>query len=597
MPPVVSATSVSKAFGLTVLFENVSLALEEGERLAIIGRNGSGKSTFAKLLARLDEPDDGQVSWRKELRVSFVPQVDSFETGLSAYEVLASTLPEGEPERERRIGEALGRAGFRDKLQPVDAMSGGERKRLAIARGLLTRPDVLILDEPTNHLDIAAVKWLEDLLLQAKHATVFISHDRFFIQNVAQRIVELDRLYPGGYFAVRGGYGDFLENRELFREQLAQYQASLANKVRREVAWLRQGAKARTTKQKARSDQARELIAELEGVTRVEQRADLEFSSSQRKSRELVKVEQVAKTVEGRTLFSNVSLILSPGSKLGVVGLNGSGKTTFLKVLLGELQPDRGRVVRAHKLRVVKLDQLRSSINREETLQQVLCREGDSVVFNGQEVHVAGWARRFLFRPEQLSLPLKLLSGGEQARAMLARLMLEPADILVLDEPTNDLDIPTLEVLEEALLEFPGALVLVTHDRYMLDRICQVVLGLWGRGESALFADHWQWMRAVEDTPAEQRSEAAKADTRERGPQRKLGYTEQRELQGMESKILKLEAKVSALEAELQTQSAESDAAAFAARCKDLAALQAEVEALYNRWAELDEKRRSLEGG
>lgn len=594
MAPLVSATKVSKVFGLVTLFEGLSLAVEERERIAVIGSNGSGKSTFLRILAKLEDPDDGSVSWRKHLRLSYVQQEDSFPVGATAYAVLRAVLPEHDPDAERKVGQALGLIGFREKTQPVAAMSGGEKKRLAIARGVIVEPEVLLLDEPTNHLDIAGVRWLEELIRSSAFATLFVSHDRYFIQNVAQRVAEIDRRYPGGYFAVKGAYSEFLDTRATYLEQMEQYRASLANRVRREVEWLRQGAKARTTKQKARSDQAKELVAELQGVTRIEQRANMEFASSQRKSRELLKIEHLGKKMGERTLFQDISLILSPGSRLGVVGLNGSGKTTFLRTILGELPPDHGRVVRASKLKVALLDQLRVGLDPEMTLQRMLCRgDGDAVVFNGVEVHVAGWARRFLFQAEQLALPLKKLSGGERARALLARIMVEPADLLVLDEPTNDLDIPTLEVLEDALIEFPGAVVLVTHDRYLLDRVCQVVLGL-APGKSALFADFLQWERELQSSDNGDSKAAGKSDTRSRAPARKLGYIEQREFEGMESKILACERKVKDLEALVNAPESASDASKLQEYCAALAEAQQQLERLYDRWAELDEKRQKM---
>ncbi|MBN8548607.1 MAG: ABC-F family ATP-binding cassette domain-containing protein [Deltaproteobacteria bacterium] len=597
MAPLVSATKVSKIFGLVTLFEGLSLAVEEHERIAIIGSNGSGKSTFLRILAKVEEPDDGTVSWRKHLRLSYVQQEDAFPADANAYEVLRAALPEHDPDAERKVGQALGLIGFRDKSQPVAKMSGGEKKRLAIARGVIVEPEILLLDEPTNHLDIAGVRWLEELLRGASFATIFVSHDRYFIQNVAERVAEIDRRYSGGYFAVKGAYSEFLDVRATYIEQMEQYRASLANRVRREVEWLRQGAKARTTKQKARSDQAKELVAELQGVTRIDQRASMEFAASQRKSKELLKIDKLTKKFGDRVLFSDISLILSPGSRLGVVGLNGSGKTTFLRTLLGELEPDGGRVVRASKLKIALLDQLRSGLNREVTLQEMLCgNDGDAVVFNGEEIHVAGWARRFLFQTEQLAVPVKKLSGGEQARALLARIMVEPADLLILDEPTNDLDISTLEVLEDALIEFPGAVVIVTHDRYLLDRVCQVVLGLSG-GRSGLFADYVQWERDLDAAPSKGVLSADKGDTRSKGPAKKLGYIEQREFEGMESKILACEKSIKESEALVNSEEAATDAGKLQEYCAALAAQQSELEKLYERWAELDEKRRKITSG
>ena len=593
MAPVISTQKVSKGFGLVPLFSEISIAVEDGERVALIGRNGSGKSTLLRILAGLEPPDDGTVTVRKQLSVSYVAQVDTFQADHSAYDALAAVIRPDDSHREQKIGETLGRFGFRDKVQATSAMSGGERKRLAIARGIIAEPDLLLLDEPTNHLDIRGVEWLEQLIVQTRSACVFVSHDRYFIQNVAQRVVELDDRYPGGYFAVAGDYTKFLETRASYLEQLEQYRASLANRVRREVEWLRQGAKARTTKQRARTEQAGELVAELQGLRRVESRAGLEFSSSGRGTKELLKVEAIGKSFGTRPIFHDVSLILAPGSKLGVVGGNGTGKTTLLRTLLGELQPDVGRIVRANKLQVAVLDQLRAVLDHDQTLKQVLAGDGDTVEFNGQRYHVSGWAKRFLFRPEQLLLPVHRLSGGERARALLARIMAQPTDMLVLDEPTNDLDIPTLEVLEEALLEYPGALVLVTHDRYLLDRVCQVVLGMSGWGAAPLFADYRQWERwlaaGVEQREREDLAISGEAVGSERQP---LSAAEYKEWKGMEGKISSAENKASAIETLMASPEVASDPSQLSAHCESLAKLHAEIETLYARWSELDARRR-----
>ena len=594
MAPLISAQEVTKEFGITPLFEKLSIAVEDGECLGIIGRNGSGKSTFLRLLAHEDDPDDGSVAWRKNLRVAYVPQVDTFPEGSTAYSVLSSVLSEDDTQRERRISEALGNIRCNDPDRELSSMSGGERKRLAIARALITKPELLLLDEPTNHLDIAGIMWLEEVLRNASFATVFISHDRFFIQNCAERVIEIDKRYPGGFFSVAGSYAEFIETRTTFLAQLEQYRDSLANKVRREVEWLRRGAKARTTKQKARSSQAIELTEELKGLTRNDRSVGIEFAGSNRKTRELIKIDGISKSFGERPLFKDVSIILSPGSRLGVVGLNGSGKSTFLKTALKEIHPDTGRVIHANKLRIALLDQLRTQLKKEQTLKELLCRDGDAVVFNGQEYHVAGWARRFLFQTPQLSVPVSRLSGGEQARALLARIMLEPADILVLDEPTNDLDIATLEILEDAIAEFPGAVILVTHDRYLLDAACQTVLGLYGGGDSALFADHRQWERALdENSPSAERTKAT-PPTRIKDPPKKLSYNEERELSKMEVRILEAESKLKAVEVEIAAPENASDASKLHAKCEELTQLQREVDALYSRWSELVGKKKAF---
>jgi len=518
--------------------------------------------------------------------------------GSTAAGILAAVLPADTADRDRLVHETLGRIGLRSGTEVVDSMSGGERKRLAIARGLIIEPEILLLDEPTNHLDIAGINWLESLLREARHATIFVTHDRYLIQHCAERVIEVDPRYPGGYLSVRGDYTTFMETRSTWLEQLEQYRANLANKVRREVEWLRRGAKARTTKQKARSDQARELVHELSQLRSDDRTAGLEFAGSNRGTRELLKAESITCAFGDRILCREVSLLLGPGSRLGIVGPNGSGKTTLLRTLLGQVAPARGSVIPAPRLRAAFLDQLRTGVNRSLTLRQVLCRDSDSVVFNGQQYHAAGWAQRFLFRPEQLSTPLDRLSGGEQARALLARIMVEPADLLVLDEPTNDLDIATLEVLEDAVTEFPGAVLLVTHDRYLLDRVCEQVLGLSGEGHATMVADYRQWERWLEELPRGSTPPAAAPGSARPRPARvRLSYLEEREYAGMERAILKAEEGVAALQNKMNEPGTLQDAARLQSLCTELAAAQQTVDQLYARWSELDERRRAYAAG
>lgn len=600
--PLISAQKVSKIFGIRPLFQDISLAVNEGERVGVVGPNGSGKSTLLRILAGLEEPDEGLVSLRKELSVRYVAQEDRFPDGATVEGVLYAAVPTHEGNPAGRVAEALGQAGFTDREALVSNLSGGQRKRLAIAAALLSAPELLLLDEPTNHLDIAGVEWLEGVVKRGNFAVVFISHDRYFIENVAARVIEIDRRYPGGFFSVNGGYSEFIENRAVFLEQREQYQASLANKVRREVEWLRRGAKARTTKAKGRIDRAGELIAELKGFEPNARTAGIEFSGSERKTRELIRVEGISKKLGERILFENLTLTIAPGTRLGVVGNNGSGKTTLLNTILGKSTPDKGRIVQAPKLRVAFLDQQRSALNLDQKLQELFCRSGDSVVFQGREYHASAWARRFLFRPEQLKLPVSELSGGERARALIARLMLEPADILVLDEPTNDLDIPTLEVLEESLDEFSGAVVLVTHDRYLLDRVASTVVGLTdipGK-RSLLYADYHQWVEVVASTDtvtAEKRTVVFEdKDSTPRAPTRKLSYMEHRELKAIEGKIEAAEKKVAELQASLALPEVVADGVKLQAQCKLLAEAQSEVEKLFSRWEELDARTSRASG-
>jgi ATP-binding cassette subfamily F protein uup len=601
-----SCESISKSYGVRALFANLTLALSEGDHVGLIGPNGSGKSTLLKILAGLESPDQGTRTLRGHTRVGYVPQEPSFPDGHSIEQVLQETLSAAgrDPHEEGgRIARALSIGTFPDPEQIVDTLSGGWRKRLAITQALLLEPDVLLMDEPTNHLDVEGILWLERLLRIRAKAFLVISHDRRFLESIASRMVELNRCYPEGRFEARGRYSDFLEQRDAALQAQADYQSSLANRVRREVEWLRRGPKARTTKAKGRIQSAGKLIEELDQVeSRAAQSSiGIDFSASGRKSKQLLVAEQVTKSFKGTPVVTNLDLLLGPGQRLGLLGPNGSGKTTLLRLLAGTLEPDSGTIVRADGLRIVSFEQHRESLDQAATLRRALAPSGDAVIYQGRSIHLASWAKRFLFRPEQLDLPVSRLSGGEQARLLIAQLMLQPADLLILDEPTNDLDIPTLDVLEDSLLEFAGALVLVTHDRWLLDRVSTILLALDGTGRLEWFADYAQWENAQEraaesGTNANEEGSASAASDEGAGaaPARKakkLSYREQKEWGAMEESILKAEDHVSACQAAMHDPAVMSDAAALQDRSQALVEAQAEVERLYARWAELDEKR------
>ncbi len=578
--PLISALELGKTFGTDPLFSDITLAVDQNEKIALIGPNGSGKSTLLKILSGLEFPDQGEVRPRNGLRTAYVAQEDIFDDKLKVSEVLEEALSEigfSPHEVEGKIEVICGRAGFSDKHAVTGTLSGGWKKRLAILRGLITEPDLLMLDEPTNHLDIDGIIWLEKILSAVNCAILFVSHDRYFIESLAKRVIEINRRYPKGFFSCVGGYTDFLESREDFLTGLQQTKESLANKVRREVEWLRQGAKARTTKSKYRIERAGKLQDKLKSYNLDEGKVSLEFAASNRKSKDLIKIEEVSKELGGKSLFKDVSFILSPGIRLGVIGPNGSGKTTFLNLLLGRIAPDKGKVTIAKNLNFAFFDQKRTQLDRTLTLKESLCPEGDAVVFNGRQIHVAGWAERFLFPKDKLSLPVSSLSGGEQARVLLAKLMLEKTDVLFFDEPTNDLDIRTLEILEESFSEYPGAIVLITHDRYLLDSCSTHVLGL-GKTQGEIFGSYSQWESLLQ-------SKATKV---------KLSPAERKELDNIEKEILKAEKVVEKMQTELISEEIASDAGKLNEHCKKLTIQQKKVEDLYNRWEELEAIKKEI---
>jgi ATP-binding cassette subfamily F protein uup len=607
MPPILNAQGLSKRFGAVALFEGISFPVSEGDRIGLIGPNGAGKSTLLAVLAGEQDADSGDVATRKRTRIAYVLQESNFAPGLTVRDVMDAALARaGVPEaeggsnlREGRLQETAGRTGFPDLKAEAATLSGGWSKRLAIAEAIVTHPDVLLLDEPTNHLDLAGIAWLEALLNEAPFACVMVSHDRYFLENVATEIVELNRVYAEGLLRVKGTYSKFIEGKQAYLEAQSKLQGALKNRVKIEVGWLRRGPKARSTKAKARIDNAQDLIGQLRDVNQRVQTstAGIDFAATDRQTKRLVEFEDVSLSfgsgVDEKKIVGGLNFLITNGMRVGLVGPNGSGKTTLLRLLTGELEPTAGTVKKAASLKIVYFSQLRE-LEEDVTLRRALAPDSDSVVYQGRVVHVASYATKFLFTSEQLNQPVERLSGGERARVLIAKLMLEPADVLLLDEPTNDLDIATLEILEESLLEYTGALVLVTHDRYMLDRVSTIVLGLDGLGNAETFADYSQWEQwQAEGSRFEVQGskEPEVQEVREKSVgKKKLSYLEAREYAAIEDRVEAAEERLNAARDLLDDPSVATNADALTAALHDLEAAQAVADELYARWAELTEK-------
>lgn len=588
MPPIINAQDISKKYGVAPLFQNISFTVSEGDHIGLIGPNGSGKSTLLQILEGRIKPDGGDVAIRKRTRLSYVSQQSDFPPDATVRSVIGNTAS---------VPEILGRAGFTDFDASAASLSGGWRKRLAIVQGLVQAPDILLLDEPTNHLDLDGIKWLETVLQTAPFACIVVSHDRYLLENVATEVVELNRIYEDGLLRVKGNYSTFLQAKEDYLHAQGKRQESLENRVHNEIEWLRRGAKARTSKSKARIDTAQELIAELADLnsrTRVSS-ANIDFLATERRTKQLIELDNLEYAIGDRTLFRGINLMIQPGMRVGLAGPNGSGKTTLLRLLRGELEPGGGKIRSADQLRVVYFDQNRE-LDPDITLKRALAPDADSVVYQDRVIHVASWAARFLFSSESLNQPVGRLSGGERARILIAQLMLQPADVLLLDEPTNDLDIPTLEILEESLLEFRGAMVLVTHDRFMMDRVSTILLALDGSGEAAVFADSAQsetWQRMQESKPGGAPSRTAPETPRAplAPAKKKLSYIEAREFATIEERIAEAEQQLRAKRAALEDPSIASDGPRLLAASAEVEEAQKTVDALYARWSELEQKQ------
>ncbi len=597
MSLLLSARSVAKSFSHRPLFTDLSLDLRAGEKIGLIGPNGAGKSTLLKILAGLEVPDAGERQVARSARIGYLPQEDLFPPNMTAREVILHALAGDkleDHEAETHAAIALTKVGLDDSDKMPDTLSGGWRKRLAVARALALRPDFLLMDEPTNHLDLPGVVWLEKLLRASPFGYLAATHDRAFLRATAPEVIEISRVYPSGSFRADGGYDSFDEKRDLFLEAQGRMRDAVANQVRRETEWLGRKESAQRKKSRSRIGEAGERraeLAELNYRTAAAGAAGIDFDGTGRQTKKLLTAVGIGKSMGGQLLFENIDLIIQPGMRLGLLGANGSGKSTLLKVLGGELDPDTGTVTRAEGLRAVTFEQGRSSLDQTMRLRTALSPNADSVMYRGSSLHVAAWAQRFLFSPLQLDLELSALSGGEQARVRIAQLMLKPADLLLLDEPTNDLDIPALEVLEESLAEFPGAIILVSHDRDLMDRLCTEVIGLDGRGNAKPYGSVGQWLSAYDKS-----NSAAKVDDRGRGKLetktklKKLSYKEQQEWEGLEAALLAAEADAAAKGALVEAAST-APPPVLTAACAQLTQAQRKVEVLYARWEVLEAKR------
>lgn len=584
MAILLAAQDLSKTFGARPLFEGLGFVVESEERIGLIGPNGAGKSTLLRVLAGQVSPDSGTLSLQRGLKVGFLEQTP--------------VLPAGATVEECVVGELAGEMLSRLELtaiadQKVETLSGGWKKRVALARELVKEPELLLLDEPTNHLDIESILWLENFLARADFATVTVTHDRLFLQRVATRILELDRRNPGGLLNVRGDYATYVERKQEHVEIQQRHETVLKNTLRRETEWLRQGAKARTTKQQARIQAAEALADQVEELEYRNQSrsARLDFQSLEKKPKRLIEGRQITKSLGGRTLFRNLDVFVGPGSRIGLLGSNGCGKSTLIRVLLGQEAPDSGTLLRSEHLKVAYFEQNREALHPQTTLRKTLCPAGDHVNFRGQLVHINGYLDRFLFRKEQVDMMVGKLSGGEQSRVSLARLMLSPANVLVLDEPTNDLDVETLDVLQDVLTEFDGAVLLVTHDRYFLDHVASEILAFesLGDGQVITYAGLHQWEQARKSQPAtSKKSEKKDAPPSTTSKKRKLSYNEVRELGAMEATIQEKEAKLEALQAQSQMPENQSNASKLTEIFAAISHTQTEIDRLYSRWAELD---------
>jgi ATP-binding cassette subfamily F protein uup len=609
MRVLLSAQDLRHSFASRPLFEGLNFTVFEGEKIALIGPNGAGKSTLLKMLASEIAPDAGAVTRTRGLRVGYMPQIPSFRPGATVRDVVmeAVDLESGDWEAIGAAEEALSRLGLKTKTNSredalVSELSGGLQRKVSLARELARSPELLLLDEPTNHLDLESILWLEDYVRNAPFAVMSISHDRAFLRGVGRRVIEIDRRNPDGILSVNAGYDEFLATKETYLATLASRTASLENTLKREIEWLRRGAKARTTKQKARIDRAVALGDEVGGLREKqrESKVQLQFQALEGGPKRLIKAEKISKSYGARTLFRGLDLLLTRNARLGLIGNNGTGKSTLIRILTGEENPDEGEITRAERLEVAYFEQNRDALDPELSVLRTVCPIGETVEFQGRKIHVRSYLDRFNFDARQSEQAVGKLSGGEQSRLLLALLMLEPANLLVLDEPTNDLDIQTLGILEECLDEFPGAVILVSHDRAFMNEVCDEMIGF---PEMIRYADMEQWSAALRNRRASGNSASSPTDAppgsaaekttspANSAPKKKLSYKEQREFDAMESTILSKESELAKLLAESQSPENAQNAVKLAKLMHDMADRQVELDRLYARWSELEARK------
>lgn len=589
---------LEKSFAGKVLFKDVSLGIEEGERVGLVGPNGAGKSTLLRILAGHMEADKGDVTPKKGLRLGFLEQTPTFGQDETILEALLS-----KGDYHDLIGPAyewmakLELSQFGDDFKVQD-LSGGWKKRVALARELVLAPELLMLDEPTNHLDVSSILWLEEFLAQAPFATLIITHDRLFLQRATNKIFDLDPKNPNYLLSVKGGYLEYLEAKEQLLAAQEQRESELKNTLRRETEWLRRGAKARQTKQKARIERAGTLKDEVEnlGQKNAHRVAKIEFKDADRNPQKLIEAVNLSKSYDGRVLFKDLNLLVTPKTRLALLGDNGSGKSTLIRLLLQQELPDSGRVSTADRLKVAYFEQNRETLNPKQSVLKNICPDGDYVHYQGQYVFARSYLERFLFNRQQMDLPVEKLSGGEQSRLRLAQLMLNEAQVLVLDEPTNDLDVATLTVLEDSLRNFGGAVILVTHDRYFLDQVASHIMAFYKNADGTTtlenFAGYLQWEEWFEEQKsleAERQKEATKKEVKSAKPV-KLSFKEKFELENMEATIQGLEEKLAGLQAEAGKSENLSQSAKIQELYAQISDTQGKLDHSYARWAELEKK-------